>query len=121
MINWIKEKCSKGLWSTLAMSIVLMLAGPEIMIGMELMAIVELLGPSTFVIAYFTGVKLWLNKGLRVVAKFESHSTFFIPTIETLKQMPSMVLHAIPERIAALSFISFVTLGMMHAYLGVLL
>lgn len=121
MIDWIKQKCAKGFWSTLAMIIVFMLAGPEIMIGMELMAIVELLGPSTFVIAYFAGVKLWLDKGLQVVTKFESRSTFFIPTINTLKQMPSMILHAVPERITVLSFISFITIGMIYAYLGVLL
>ena len=119
MINWIKEKCSKGLWSTLAMIIVFMLAGPEIMIGMELVAIVELLGPSTFVIAYFAGVKLWFDKGLQVVKKFESYSTFFIPTIDTLKQMPSMILHAVPERITALSFFWFVTIGILYACLGV--
>lgn len=116
MINWIKEKCAKGAWSTLAMIIIFMLAGPEIAVGMELMAMVELLGASTFVLAYFYGVKLWLYKGLQVISKFESHSTFFIPTRNVLKQMPSMVVHAVPERVFSLSFIGFLLFGMSLCY-----
>lgn len=116
MLNWIKQKCSKGFWSTLAMVIVFMMAGPEIMIGMELMAMVELLGASTFVLAYFAGIQLWLHNGVKAVSKFESPSMFFIPTRKTLKEMPSMILHAIPERITVMSFLSFVTIGCAYSY-----
>ena len=116
MLNWIKQKFAKGFWSTLAMVIVLLMAGPEIMVGMELMAMVELLGASTFVVAYLAGVRLWLSKGLNAVSKFESHSLFFIPSMNTLKEMPTMILHAVPERITVLSFLSMVTLAVIYSY-----
>ena len=112
----IKTQLSKGFWSTLATIIVLMVAGPEIMLGMELMAMVELLGASTFVLAYFYGFKLWLEKAGQSLRKFESHSVFFIPTLNTLKQMPEMILHAVPERILVMSFLAFVTCTMGYAY-----
>jgi hypothetical protein len=111
MFKQLKRVISGGFWQLLAMLIVLAVAGPEIMISMELMTIVELLGASSFVIAYLSGCKLFIKKHVDKLARFESHSFFFIPPIHILKQMPSIALHAIPERIFVISFLSFIVFG----------
>jgi hypothetical protein len=113
----LKEKCSKSVWKTLAMLIVILVAGPEVMIGMELMALVELLGASTFVLLYVTGVKVIFANVVNKFKAFESYSILFIPTLESLKQMPFLILHAIPERSTSILFIGFVTLTMPLIYL----
>ncbi|AOW78615.1 hypothetical protein A3Q34_18295 [Colwellia sp. PAMC 20917] len=117
MLNWLKEKCSKSVWHTLAMVIVILLAGPEVMISMELMALVELLGASTFVLLYVSGVKMFFANVVNKFKAFESYSVLFIPTLESLKQMPFLMLHAIPERSTSILFISFVTLTIPLIYL----
>jgi cytochrome b subunit of formate dehydrogenase len=49
-----------------------LVAGPEILISMELMGLVELLGASTFVLMYVSGLKLFLAKAF---------NSFFKPVI----------------------------------------
>ena len=62
MFDWIKKIMSKGIWYTLAIIVVAFAAGPEILISMELMVLVEFLGTSTFVLMYVSGLKLFLSK-----------------------------------------------------------
>ncbi len=120
MLDWIKKTISKGIWHSLAVIIVVLIAGPEVMMSMELMAMIELLGASTFVLMYASGLKLLLSKVINRFKQFESYSIFFIPTRGALKQMPLLAIHAIPERTAALFFVGFMSLGMSYAYLNVL-
>jgi hypothetical protein len=121
MFDWIKKTMSKGIWHSLAVIIVVLIAGPEVMMSMELMAMVELLGASTFVLMYISGLKLFLSKAINKFKKFESYSIFFIPSFETLKQMPLLAIHAIPERTAALCFVGTMYLGMFCVYFNVAL
>jgi len=53
---------SKGVWHALALILVMLLAGPEIVVSIELMAMVEVLGASTFVLMYLSGIKLFFSK-----------------------------------------------------------
>ena len=62
MFERIKILISKGIWHSLALIIVFIMAAPEIMMGMELVALIEVLGASTFVLMYLTGIKLFLLK-----------------------------------------------------------
>jgi hypothetical protein len=107
----LKSKLTQSIWSMAAILIVMIVAGPEIMISMELMALVEVLGASTFVIAYFSGVLLYFEKPLNFIKKFESHSYLFIPTKTQFKEMPSLIIHAIPERIFTIVFLGFYTVA----------
>ncbi|MBL4911363.1 MAG: hypothetical protein JKX78_15300 [Alteromonadaceae bacterium] len=104
MLDWLKKRTSKGIWYLLAALIVACIAGPEIIISMELMALVELLGASTFALMYISGFRLFISNVLNELKKFESRSTFFIPSLDTLKQMPVLAIHAIPERTVYLCF-----------------
>lgn len=116
MLQRIKQTLAKGFWQTLAMLIVLVLAGPEIMISMELMAIVDLLGASTFVLAYVYALRAWLDKPIRWLHAFENSAQFFFPPLNVLRQMPSMAIHAVPDKICVLLFFSFLFAGMGKAY-----
>ncbi|GAW96735.1 hypothetical protein MTCD1_02355 [Colwellia marinimaniae] len=84
---------SKGIWYILAATIAALVAGPEIIISMELMVLVEFLGASTFVLMYISGFKLFFSDVLTKLKKFESHSTFLIPSLHLLRyishQLPS--------------------------------
>lgn len=104
MFTRIKNSCKKGLWYSLAMAIALLMAGPEILVGMELMALIEVLGASTFVLMYFNGLKLYLSKVLKHYRNFECYSIVFPPSLSSIKQMPSMLIHAFPERTIAIVF-----------------
>ena len=121
MFDRIKKTMSKGFWHSLALIIVVLIAGPEVMLTMELMAMVELLGASTFVLMYVSGLKLLLSKAFNKFKRFESYSIFFIPSFDSLKQMPQLAIHAIPERTTVLCFIGFMYLGMLYAYVNVML
>ena len=91
----------------------MLLAGPELIVSIEMMALVEVLGASTFVMMYFAGFKLFLSKMWDKYKSFENYSIFFIPTISVLKQMPSMIIHAIPERTTVALFLGMVTVMML--------
>ena len=116
MIKWIKSKFANGIWSGLAMIIVLLLAGPEIAISMELYAMVEVLGASTFVLAYIAGLKSMLLKPYQSLQGFEQYSNFFVPKFAAVKQMPSLLVHAIPERVSTLILSACMLAGMLFAY-----
>lgn len=104
MFDWIKKRMSKSIWYLLAAIIVACAAGPEIIISMELMVLVEFLGASTFALMYISGFKLFLSNIFNKLKKFESRSVFFIPSLATLKKMPVLIIHAIPERTVYLCF-----------------
>jgi hypothetical protein len=112
---------SKGIWHSLAVIIVVLVAGPEIMMSMELMAMVELLGASTFVLMYVSGLKIFFAKVTIKYKNFERYSVFFVPSLSSLKQMPSLVFHAIPERTFIIGFISFIVVGMSCIYINLLI
>jgi len=104
MFDWLKTIMSKGIWYLLAALIAAIVAGPEIIISMEFMALVELFGASTFVLMYVSGLKLFLSKVFNKLKKFESCSIFFIPSLDSFKKMPTLAIHVIPERTANLCF-----------------
>lgn len=120
MLTKIKALLSKGIWQILAMLLVMVIAGPELLLGMELMALIEVLGASTFVLMYLSGIKLLLNKAMTKFQQFEQYSIWFIPSYQSLKQMPELVLHVIPERTLMMSLASIVTLGMSIMYINLL-
>lgn len=117
--HWLKSKLSAGLWSVLAAIIVFLIAGPEIMISMELYAMVETLGASTFVLAYFAGLKLYLKKPYEKLREFEHTSAFFVPTVSAIKQMPAILIHAVPERLFTAAFVGSMSLGIFYVLISI--
>jgi len=117
VFDWIKKRMSKSIWYLLATIVVACAAGPEIIISMELMVLVEFLGASTFVLMYVTGLKLFLSNLLNKLKQFESGTFFFIPSLDTLKQMPAIAIHAMPERTTSIGFVGFTSLTALYVLL----
>ena len=120
MLNKLKGYASKGLWRSLAIIIVVFVAGPEILISMELMALVEVMGASSFVLMYFSGLRLACKNTLNKLSKFEYYSLFFIPSFANLKQVPGLLYHTIPHRLCAISFLTLITAVVLLSYIQLL-
>jgi len=112
------DKLINKVWHLMAVVIVFLVAGPEILIGMELMALIEILGASTFVMLYFSGVKLVFAKAWQKFNQFESYSTFFIPPFKDIKTMPALILHAVPERTFVITFFMLISCTLPIIYLA---
>lgn len=106
MFDWVKKIMSKGIWYILAVLVVAFAAGPEILISMELMVLVELLGASTFVLMYVSGLKLFLAKAFHsffkpvffpIYKKLQQLDPyFFVPSYNYIKKCPALLCHSIP-------------------------
>jgi hypothetical protein len=106
VFDWIKKITSIGIWYFLAVLITSLVAGPEILISMELMGLVELLGASTFVLMYVSGLKLFLAKAFNsffkpvifpIYKKIQQLDPyFFIATLTNFKKFPALICHSIP-------------------------
>ncbi|WP_197410264.1 MULTISPECIES: hypothetical protein [unclassified Colwellia] len=106
MLDWIKKITSKGIWYLLAVLITACLAGPEILISMELMVLIEILGASTFVLMYVTGLKLFLANAFnsffkpvlfpiyKIIQQLDPY--FFVPSYNNVKKFPALLCHSIP-------------------------
>jgi len=120
MLNRLKGYATKGLWQSLAIIIVMFTAGPEIVISMELIALVEVMGASSFVLMYFSGLRLACNNTLNGLSKFECYSLFFIPSFANLRHMPGLLYHIIPHRLCVVSFLSVITAVVLLSYIQLL-
>ena len=79
--------------------LIFILAGPEILIAVEWVAFIELAGVFTFWSAIWVGFKMMpiyrlFDSGIRLLMKLDPN--FFIPDRNTVRQMPSMLVHAVP-------------------------
>lgn len=61
VFDWIKAAILKGVWYSLAVITFMLITWPEILMSMELMAIIELLGALIFVLMYASGLKLFFT------------------------------------------------------------
>ena len=104
MYQKFKSLLGNSVYKSIALVLVILLAGPELMIGYELMAIVEILGPTTFVLIHLVGIKLYFYKFKQLFLRFESHSALFLPTFKQLKTMPTLRYYILPERTFVASF-----------------
>jgi hypothetical protein len=109
------EKIKQFSWYSLAMLIIVMFAGPEIFVAMELTLMLEVMGASTFCIFYISAIKSFFEPYLKKLkpyferfAQFEGHS-FFVLKYEQYKQMPSMLAHAVPANTLLLGYLSIIT------------
>lgn len=112
---------SKGVWHALALILVMLLAGPEIVVSIELMAMLEVLGASTFVLMYLLGIKLFISKVWDKYKNFEKHSVFLFSNFSCFKKMPSRIVHSIPERTVVIGLLTFITVAMLIFYIQILI
>ena len=78
------ENLTKRWWRLLAVAIVVLVAGPEIFIYAEGMAILEVIGAATFVFMYVVGFKMYFHNVWDTFYKFENQYHFFLPPFSTL-------------------------------------
>ena len=90
----------KTLGKILLIALCLFIAGPQLAVGFELVALIDLFGLELFLLSflgplwfYWFRLEMWLGK----IDKF-----FFIPTLEQLRQCPSLIAHAVPGYMPAL-------------------
>lgn len=105
MFERVRNFASKGVLQVIAVVIAFLLAGPEILIGIELMGLIEILGISTFFVAYFSGFKLFVDQIAVMYRRIEVHTYWFMPTFDAVKTMPALLIHVVPERTTLTGFI----------------
>ena len=85
-------------WRLLAVIIILFMAGPEIFIYAEGMAIMEVLGGTLFVFMYVVGFKLFFRDLWEKFFNFENRYHFFLPSLSLIRESPGLLYYAIPRR-----------------------
>ena len=77
---------------------ILIAAGPEIGLALELLALLDLVGVELFLSLVFGGLLLWfrplLSRLERCVEKLDPF--FFIPTRQQVAHCPGILVHAVP-------------------------
>ncbi|MCF2902949.1 hypothetical protein L1267_21490 [Pseudoalteromonas sp. OFAV1] len=116
MLNKIKKLFANKLYRSIALVLVILIAGPELMMGYELMALLEFLGPSTFVLIHLAGVKLYLIKLKNAFMSFEKHSLCYRPKASHIIAMPALIIHYLPERSIVLGFLSSISICCIHMF-----
>ena len=99
---------------------IVLLAGPEILAASEMLALVELIGAASFIGIYIYAFQFAARRPvttLRELAHRLEPSLLFIPTWNVTKQMPSMLVHAVPMYTVAL--VSVVLVSGMIAWHGI--
>lgn len=114
------ENLTKRWWRLLAVAIVVLVAGPEVLIYAEGMAILELIGAATFVFMYVVGFKLYFYNAWNAFYRFENRYHFFLPSFSIVRESPGLLYYAIPRRstiYAVFLMVSLVTLVSVKAIL----
>ena len=116
MFNKINQLFANKLYRSIALVLVILIAGPELMMGYELMALLEFLGPSTFVLIHLAGIKLYLVRLKNAFMRFERHSLCYRAKASHIIDMPALIIHYLPERSFVLVFLSLVSICCIHMF-----
>lgn len=89
-------------------ALVFLLAGPEILVSIEIVSFIEFVGVLTFWSSIWVGFKMMpvyrlFDWTIKLLMKLDPN--FFIPDKDTVRQMPSMLVHAVPFAATFLIFI----------------
>ncbi|TMO27468.1 hypothetical protein CWC28_11245 [Pseudoalteromonas sp. S4492] len=117
MFNTIKQLFANKLYRLIALVLLILIAGPELMMVYELMALLEFLGPSTFVLIHLAGIKLYLLRLKNAFMNFEKHSLCNRPKASHIIAMPALIIHYLPERSIVLGFISSISICCVHMFM----
>lgn len=86
-----------------AILLIVAFAGPEMGLGLEAFAVLEILGAEMFFLSFYVGIRLIPISIVTVPTRrwLEKHDPyFFIPTISQIKNCPGIVSHAMPGLVA---------------------
>lgn len=98
------SKMKGGSTHLLACLLVIVLAGPEIILAMELNALIELVGASTFLLMHWCAFLAYVEPVFKKFREFEGEQ-FFIPRLGDIISYPALVIHAILGRSLGLLFL----------------
>ncbi|MDC0598478.1 hypothetical protein OAP18_01345 [Gammaproteobacteria bacterium] len=117
MFNKLLNKLLKGILGIFAIFIVMVLAGSDMIIVMELTALMEFLGAESFILMYASGLFLYLRViktglqwVLKKIEKIEKHSWFCIPSKKVLSEYPPCIWFVIPTSTCLWLFIALIFL-----------
>lgn len=100
----ILSKIKGGSIHLLACILVMLLAGPEIILLMELSSLMEVIGASTFLLMHWYAFLAHIEPAVKRFKEFEGVQ-FFVPRLDDIITDPVLVIHAIPARSLALLFL----------------
>ncbi len=92
------ELLAKKGWRLAAVFIIFGVAGPEILVYAEGMALLEMIGAATFVFMYIVGAKLYVRNVWDWFFNFENRYHFFYPSFSMIRILPGMLYYSIPRR-----------------------
>lgn len=106
------EKIPSKVWTVFAIIFIMMIVGPELLMGIELMALVNLMGADLFILLAFTSFyTLSLKPVFQKFIEFERESNFFIPSKKMIKENPNYLILLVPERTLRLLLLCFIMVG----------
>lgn len=121
MLDKLQKYISGEAWKLFATMLIILIAGPEILLSMELIAFVNIIGADIFVILTFTSFFTFCIKPiLQKVITFEENTNFCIPPMNMVNENPACLLFLIPHRTLFYAFI-FLILPVMFIKLIILL
>ena len=92
------ESLTRKWWRLIAVTIIVLVAGPEIFLYAEGMVMLEVVGAATFVFMYVVGAKLYLRNLWDWVFNFENRYDIFLPSLSILRARPALLYYVIPKR-----------------------
>jgi len=104
------ENLTKRWWRLLAVAIVVLVAGPEVFIYAEGMALIEIIGAATFVFMYVVGFKMYFHSAWNAFYRFENQYHFFLPSCSIIRERPGLLYYAIPWRSTIYAYFLFISL-----------
>lgn len=94
----------KLLLKIVAVLVIILLAGPEFGVGLELLAILDVMGAELFLLSFVIGFRalpIWGVFRLVIDAFEKIDPYFFIPSGMQIRSCPGMVAHALPGFVCA--------------------
>ena len=106
------QSAKKWLMVAVVSLLILVIAGPEFGAGLELVAIVDLLGTELFLLSLLLGLRLVLRLYVldptrRFLERVDPY--FFVPTRRQIGRCPGIVAHAMPGFVA--TYVAWVAWG----------
>ena len=108
------EVKQKQLLKFLTILLVTILVGPEILLGLELASLIELIGVVAFWSSIWIGIKMHFVYGVftpvyHLLTKWDSN--FFIPDRKIIREYPAMLIHAVPSLLLTYSLVGITLMG----------
>ena len=94
-----ESKTRKGVLRTLALILIVLIAGPEAGLGAEAIATLDVLGAELFLASLIMGLRMlpvWFIPGRLKAALENVDPYFFVPSARQIGECPPIVCHALP-------------------------